>query len=121
MSFCMRSMDCSSFISPCNYISNYTLSYRKEYKYNFGVEKFGLPTCVDLPRIELGTVQCECTGIPLTYKPGLIQPALYQLSYKCIFVDPKGIEPSTLPCHGSMLPVYHGPSFCWIIVSKNSL
>jgi hypothetical protein len=25
--------------------------------------------CVDLPRIELGTVQCECTGIPLTYKP----------------------------------------------------
>ena len=24
---------------------------------------------VDLPRIELGTVQCECTGIPLTYKP----------------------------------------------------
>ncbi len=24
---------------------------------------------VDLPRIELGTVQCECTGIPLTYRP----------------------------------------------------
>ena len=24
---------------------------------------------VDLPRIELGTVQCECTGIPFTYKP----------------------------------------------------
>ena len=27
---------------------------------------------VDLPRIELGTVQCECTGIPLTYKPETI-------------------------------------------------
>ena len=24
-------------------------------------------------------------------------------------VDPRGIEPLTLPCHGSMLPVYHGP------------
>lgn len=24
---------------------------------------------VDLPRIELGTAQCECAGIPLTYKP----------------------------------------------------
>ena len=27
---------------------------------------------VDLPRIELGTVQCECTGMPLTYRPSLI-------------------------------------------------
>jgi hypothetical protein len=24
---------------------------------------------VDLPRIELGTAQCECAGIPFTYKP----------------------------------------------------
>ena len=24
---------------------------------------------VDLSRIELETVQCECTGIPLTYRP----------------------------------------------------
>ena len=24
-------------------------------------------------------------------------------------VDPGGIEPPTLPCHGSVLPVYHGP------------
>ena len=24
-------------------------------------------------------------------------------------VDPRGIEPLTLPCHGSMLPVYQGP------------
>lgn len=26
---------------------------------------------VDLPRIELGTAQCECAGIPFTYKPAL--------------------------------------------------
>lgn len=33
-------------------------------------------------------------------------------------VDPKGIEPSTLPCHGSMLPVYHGPG---LVFSHESL
>ncbi len=26
-----------------------------------------------------------------------------------LLVDPVGIEPTTLPCHGRMLPVYHGP------------
>lgn len=25
-------------------------------------------------------------------------------------VDPGGIEPPTLPCHGSVLPVYYGPN-----------
>ena len=34
------------------------LSDAREYTMSFG-----------LPRIELGTVQCECTGIPLTYEP----------------------------------------------------
>lgn len=29
-----------------------------------------------------------------------------------LWVDPAGIEPATLPCHGSMLPVYHGPMVC---------
>ena len=27
------------------------------------------PERVDLARIELATVQCECTGMPLTYRP----------------------------------------------------
>ena len=26
-------------------------------------------------------------------------------------MDPGGIEPPNLPCHGSVLPVYHGPLF----------
>lgn len=30
---------------------------------------------------------------------------------KAQLVDPGGIEPPTLPCHGSVLPVYHGPQF----------
>lgn len=27
------------------------------------------------------------------------------------FVDPRGVEPLTYPCHGYMLPLYHGPNF----------
>ena len=44
-----------------------------------GINKF-----VDLPRIELGTVQCECTGIPLTYKPEIVTGKLLLFFWKLI-------------------------------------
>ena len=28
-----------------------------------------------------------------------------------IFVDPRGVEPRPIPCHGIVLPLYYGPSF----------
>ena len=31
------------------------------------------------------------------------------------FVDPEGIEPSTLPCHGNVLPLDYGPFYIFII------
>ena len=51
---------------------------------------------MDPPRIELGTVQCECTGMPFTYRP---------------MVGVLGIEPSLHPPEGCVLPSYSTPSF----------
>ncbi len=45
---------------------------------------------VDLPRIELGTVQCECTGMPFTYRPvGVLRVEL----------RPQSPEPCILPLY----------------------
>ena len=27
----------------------------------------------------------------------------------CVFVDPRGVEPRPIPCHGIVLPLYYGP------------
>lgn len=46
--------------------------------YNFfgiyGASRFFM----DLPGIEPGTVQCECTGMPFTYKPAMFCPLIVQ-------------------------------------------
>lgn len=50
---------------------------------------------VDSPRIELGIVQCECTGMPFTYEParygrrGTRIPAMRML---CSAVEPQAPE-----------------------------
>ena len=38
---------------------------------------------------------------------------------KSNLVDLRGIEPLTLPCHGSMLPVYHRPILINLIMTTN--
>jgi hypothetical protein len=38
-----------------------------------------------------------------------LQLLIFHFERLTFLVDPRGIEPLTLPCHGSMLPVYHGP------------
>ncbi len=34
---------------------------------------------------------------------------------KSNLVDPPGIEPGPLPCHGSVIPIYYGPYFIFTI------
>src|SRR3989344_3507127 len=84
---------------------------------------------VDLPRIELGTVQCECTGIPFTYKPStkaggcecLLQTCQaselrrYARPFHCANGPTLGLwtggdsNSQPPPCHGGALPLRYRP------------
>ena len=54
---------------------------------------------VDLARIELASLQCECSVLPLYHRPiNLLRgenAALYQMSYRPILVVASGLEPLT--------------------------
>ena len=67
------------------------------------------------------------TTFILNILPVRCQNIKYKIRLRRIPVDPRGIEPRTPPCHGGVLPVYHGPltflryEFIPIIVAVNPL